>query len=55
VSTAIQRAVDAYKKKEAWRRVMRRIMTLDFSWQASARKYESLYQKALELKKHASK
>ncbi len=54
VSTAIQRAVDAYKKKEAWRGVMRRIMSLDFSWQASARKYEALYQKALELK-NASK
>jgi starch synthase len=46
---AIQRAVNSYKKK-AWHNVMRRIMTLDFSWQASARRYESIYRKALELK-----
>ena len=49
---AIQRAVEAYKNKEAWRGVMRRIMALDFSWQASAGKYESLYRKVLELRNH---
>ena len=48
--TAIQRAVNSYKKK-AWQNVMRRIMALDFSWQASARKYEALYRKALEFNK----
>ncbi len=53
--TAIQRALNGYKKKEAWQRVMLRIMTLDFSWQASAKKYESLYCKVLELKEHAKK
>ncbi|MBM4445781.1 MAG: glycogen synthase [Chloroflexi bacterium] len=47
---AIQRAVNSCKKK-AWQNVMRRVMTLDFSWQASAKKYESLYRKALELTK----
>jgi starch synthase len=46
---AIQRAINSYGKK-AWQDVMRRIMALDFSWKASARKYESLYHKALELK-----
>jgi starch synthase len=45
---AIQRAVKSYRK-EAWKEVMRRIMALDFSWQASARKYESLYCKVLGL------
>ena len=48
--TAIQRAVNSYKKK-AWQNVMRRIMAIDFSWQASARKYEALYRKALEFNK----
>lgn len=48
--TAIQRALDCYKNREAWQRLMRRIMALDFSWQASAKKYESLYRKVLELK-----
>ena len=47
---AILRAVSSYKKK-AWQKVMRRIMALDFSWLASARKYEALYLKALECKK----
>jgi starch synthase len=53
LSAAIRRAVYACKKKEAWQKVMKRIMALDFSWQASARKYESLYYKALELKGYA--
>ncbi len=45
---AIDRALHSYPNK-AWRRVIERIMALDFSWQASARKYESLYQKVLGL------
>jgi glycogen synthase len=28
-------------------------MATDFLWQASAKKYESLYQKVLELPRHA--
>jgi starch synthase len=44
----IQRAVNSYGKK-AWQNVMQRIMSLDFSWKASARKYETLYHKALEM------
>lgn len=50
---AIQRAVNAYKEKEVWQKVMRRIMSLDFSWQNSARKYEAVYQNVLRLKNHA--
>jgi starch synthase len=46
---AIQRAIDGYTKK-AWPNVVRRIMALDFSWQASARRYESIYREAIELK-----
>ena len=53
LSTAVQRAIDAYKEKEAWQGVMRRIMALDFSWQASAKKYQSLYQKVLGLRRYA--
>jgi starch synthase len=45
---AIQRAINSYTKK-AWHNVMRRIMALDFSWQVSAKRYESIYRKALEL------
>lgn len=53
---AIGRGLNGYnKKKEAWQGVMQRIMTLDFSWQASAKKYESLYGKVLELKEYAKR
>ncbi len=50
---AIQRALDSYRNK-AWSKVVQRIMTLDFSWQASARKYEALYRKVLELSRRDS-
>lgn len=49
---AVKRAVESYRRKEAWWGVVRRIMALDFSWQASAKKYESLYRSLLEQKKH---
>jgi len=45
---AIQRAVDSYRNRESWQKVKRRIMSLDFSWEKSARAYDSLYNKALE-------
>lgn len=51
---AIQQAVNSYRNK-SWRKVVQRIMKLDFSWQASAKKYESLYQKVLELPRHAGR
>jgi starch synthase len=51
---AIQRAIDSYRKK-AWHKVIGRIMALDFSWQASAKKYESLYKKVMELPRHAGR
>jgi starch synthase len=44
---AIQRALDSFQNK-AWRGVIERIMAQDFSWQASAKKYETLYRKVLE-------
>ncbi|MBL7209421.1 MAG: glycogen synthase [Dehalococcoidia bacterium] len=50
MSIAVQRAVDAYKDREGWNKVMRRIMALDFSWGSSAEKYQALYHRALELK-----
>jgi starch synthase len=41
---AIHQATAAYKDKTAWQKAVRRIMQLDFSWQASALKYEEAYQ-----------
>ena len=40
---ALQRAIELYGDATAWRHVMRRAMTRDFSWGASARHYLTLY------------
>ena len=50
---AVKRAIKAYKEEMAWRKIMKRIMSLDFSWHNSARKYEGVYQKLLETNEHA--
>ncbi len=45
---AVREATGAFKNKEAWTQAVRRVSRLDFSWQPSARKYETIYQQALE-------
>jgi len=45
--TALVRATETYKHSDAWRRLMLRGMSADFSWAASARKYVELYYRAL--------
>ena len=40
---ATRRAVALYADRAVWRRLMRRGMTRDFSWTASARQYQALY------------
>ncbi len=45
--TALVRAVENYRHKGEWRKLMLRSMTADFSWGASARKYVDLYRRAL--------
>lgn len=50
---AIQTAVEAYgKQHKTWNSLVKRIMSLDFSWRASAAKYQSLYQQVMK-KRHA--
>ncbi|MDP2659165.1 MAG: hypothetical protein Q8R28_00345, partial [Dehalococcoidia bacterium] len=44
---AIDRSLDAYQQRDAWRRLVVRAMTQDFSWDASARKYLEMYRSAL--------
>lgn len=44
----IKRALRVYQDKEVWTKLMKNGMQKDFSWQASAKKYEDLYQKALQ-------
>lgn len=40
---AIQRAEKSFYHREEWRKLMRHNMEMDFSWKASARKYEDIY------------
>jgi len=46
----LKKAVEAFKDKAAWQGAVKRVMELDFSWQAPAQRYEALYGRALELK-----
>jgi len=43
---AIKRAVEGFYHWAEWQNLMRRNMKLDFSWKASARKYEEIYLRA---------
>jgi starch synthase len=44
---AVRRAVALYADRAAWRRLMQRGMTRDFSWTASARQYQALYRELI--------
>ncbi len=48
---AVRKAIAAYANKEAWHQAMQRVMSLDFSWRDSAKKYEAIYQQAWEARK----
>ncbi len=39
----IRQAIEDYKNKEVWSKLMHRAATTDFSWKNSAKKYEALY------------
>ncbi len=43
---ALRRALSLYGDKEAWEELVKRAMSLDFSWDKSAGMYEELYSKA---------
>lgn len=47
---AISRALLSYRDKKVWPQLMKRGLKADFSWQASAAKYEQVYQEAQKLK-----
>ena len=44
------RALQAYRDKESWKRIMRCGMTRDFSWKNSALRYEELYRRGVQKK-----
>lgn len=46
---AVNRALDCLAKPATWRQLARTGMDQDFSWQASARRYTEVYEKALRL------
>jgi starch synthase len=47
---AITRAIKAYEDRAFWKKLMRRGMSCDYSWQNSVHKYVELYKKALARK-----
>ena len=48
---AVQRALVKYADRQEWRRIMRRGMQRDVSWQRAAERYEELYGAELEKKR----
>lgn len=46
------RAIETYKYREVWQDLMLRAMSADYSWEASARRYVDLYQRALVSRLH---
>ncbi len=46
--TAIKKAVEGFKNKTIWQSRQQEIMLYDYSWSASAKKYISLYVKAID-------
>jgi len=45
---AVKRAVDLFRTSAHWTALQKKVMQLDYSWDASAKKYVSLYMKALD-------
>jgi starch synthase len=45
---ALDQALEAYRRKRAWKRLVRNGMARDFSWERSARGYVELYARARE-------
>lgn len=46
--SALVRALETYKHREVWRKIMRQGMAKDFSWAASAQKYIDLYRRTFD-------
>lgn len=50
---AIVRALETFKNKPIWKKIVRNAMLQDFSWEQSAKKYLDLYDRAIILRKDA--
>ncbi|MBL7156991.1 MAG: glycogen synthase GlgA [Candidatus Omnitrophica bacterium] len=44
---AVSRAIELYKDKSEWQKILKRIMKQDFSWKTSAFQYKKLYESLL--------
>jgi starch synthase len=44
----VKRAIEIFKDQKIWKRMQERVMEYDYSWDASAKRYISLYMKALD-------
>jgi starch synthase len=47
---AVIRALEIYRKKPEWKKIVKRAMEQDFSWDKSAKRYLDLYHRAIDLK-----
>ena len=45
--SSVKRAVDAYKQKEIWNKIIFNGMSKDYSWEVSAQKYIDMYKTAI--------
>jgi starch synthase len=50
---AVVRALETYKNKAVWQKIMREGMRQDFSWNKVAEKYANLYQRATKFRKES--
>jgi len=50
---AVVRALETYKNKVVWQKIIRQAMQQDFSWNKAAQKYLELYLKAIEFHKQS--
>jgi starch synthase len=45
---AVERALETFKNKDEWTRMMRRAMAQDFSWEKPAQEYVRVYERAIQ-------
>jgi starch synthase len=45
---ALRRALDTFRNKDEWSRIMQRGMTQNFSWDAPSREYERVYERVVQ-------
>jgi starch synthase len=50
LSTSVARALSLFKNKQLWHKIQMNGMKRDFSWNASARKYVTLYERAMKMR-----